>query len=171
MGVGERCVPARHPPRRRFQKQKCALANLRDHLGAETAGLGRLVHDHQTTGLLHAAGDRVHVDRPQGPEVDDLCVDALLTHFLRCGHGLEQHGAPGHDRDVLTLAHDLGLAEINDVFAVGHLCLQRPVGSLGLEEQHGIVVADGTGKQPLGIMGVTGADYLETRRVDEHRFG
>jgi hypothetical protein len=60
--------------RRRLEVEERLLVDERDDLRAEAAALRRLVHHDDAAGLLDRLDDGVDVERPEGPQVDDLAV-------------------------------------------------------------------------------------------------
>ena len=90
------------------------LARPRGDLGAGAEVLDGLVDDEQPAGALGRAQDRLHVERDERAQVDDLERGRGLLGRLQA---LAQHLAPGDDGDVVAGARDARLAERQRILA------------------------------------------------------
>lgn len=65
------------------------------------------------TSLLDGLDDGLNVEGLDGAEVDDLNVNTVLgLELLCCNEGLADATGEGDDGEILTLALNLGLAEL-----------------------------------------------------------
>src|SRR5581483_2254543 len=156
--VRERRVPAGDPQDRGLQRGEAPLLHERADLGREPTGARRLLHDRAAPRLPHAARHRLHVQRPERAQIDQLGVERrlLLDRLQR----LVEHRAPGDHRHPRPLADDLRFSDRHRVVAFGHLAARGAIDALRLHEDHRIVLADGGEEQPFRVDGVRGADHL-----------
>ena len=99
------------------------------------------------SGLLDALVDGVHVERSDGADVDHLGRDAVLGQVLRGLHGEVDADRVRHDRDILSGALDLALADgEHEVLVADDLLVDvegDAVHQLVLQEDDGVGVTDG----------------------------
>ena len=78
------------------------------------------------------------------------CLALQLVGGLQ---GAGNDGAVGDDGEVLAGAHDLGLAEGDGVIGagIGAAAEGLAIEALVLEEEHGVVAADGGAQQAVGV--------------------
>ena len=119
--------------------------------------------------MLHRRQDRLLVERPERPQVDDLDADPLLRHDVRRLEGVVGHQPVGDDRDLRAGMRDRRLAERHEVLVRRDVAADRAVHLLVLEEQDRVVVADGRSEQARGVVGRRRDDDLEARHVGEER--
>ena len=81
------------------------------------------------------------------------------------------HRAPAQHGHLAALAHHLGLTDRDGVVPLGNLAPRRAVDPFRFHEDHGIFVADAGQQQPLGVDRVRRHHHLQSRNVDEQRFG
>ncbi|MCY1393622.1 hypothetical protein D3C76_813450 [compost metagenome] len=143
------------------------LLHQRHQLGAKAASAGRFMHDHTAAGFFHRVDDGFQVKRPQAAQVDDFGIDAgLFGGYLRHVYG----GAVGQDGHVLARPGNGSQVQRYGVIAIRNLggrvlgprrnravvvTVERAVvQTLGLQEDHRVIVFDGGDQQALGIIGV-----------------
>ena len=80
------------------------------------------------------------------------------------------HAGERHDRHVVAVAHDVGLAERDRIGLVRHLGAQI-VHQLVFAEDHRVVVADRLDQQTLGVIGIRRHDAFETGDGGENPVG
>ena len=81
------------------------------------------------------------------------------------------HRRVGDDAEVAAFANDVGFADGDDVIFGGDFAFDAAVEIFVLEEDAGIVVADGGFDQAFGVVGRGGADDFEARIVDKPHLG
>ena len=119
-------------------------------------------------GLVDRLEDRLRVERRERARVDHLRLDPLRGQLLGCTERAIDRPARGDDRHVAALAPDRGLAEGNEVLAVGHLSvLERE--QIVVQVDDGVVVADRGRHQPLGVGGGRRHHDLEAGNAHEER--
>ena len=103
------------------------LGQISGNLGTQSRGQRRLVHDHAPTGALDRSHYTFLVQRDQCTQIDDVCLDALVRKHL--GRSLDHRhaGAPGDQRDVVTVANGAQLTERHRVVARRHLTFDRAI--------------------------------------------
>ena len=112
----------------------------------------RLVDEHEAAGLVDRLEDRLRVERRERARVDHLGLDALRGEPLGRAERAVDRPARGDDRHVAALAPDRGLAERDEVLAVGHLAvLEREQVVVQVDDR--VVVADRRRHQALGVGG------------------
>ena len=67
----------------RLQRAERLLRDLRGDVGGDVAARIRFVHHDQPARVLDALEHRVHLERRERAQVDDLALDALLRERLR----------------------------------------------------------------------------------------
>ena len=151
-------------------------------LGAEAARARGLMDDHAAAGLLHRCDDRVEIEGPEAPQVDDLAVHACFAHRgLRHPH----HRAVGQHRKRAARPDNGGRFERNRVVTFGDLRErvagpgdQRPlvvtvegsvVDALRLQKDDRIVALDRRDQQSLGVVGVRRHHGAQPADVCEQR--
>ena len=93
-------VEAADPENRRLEGVEALLGDPGRDLGAHAEVGVRLVGDDDATGLADRLEDRLHVERREGAQVDDLDAPALLRRRLGGGEAGLHHRAVGQQRDV-----------------------------------------------------------------------
>src|SRR5271166_3807676 len=81
------------------------------------------------------------------------------------------HRRISNDAEVAAFANKVGFADGDDVIFGGDFALDAAVEIFVLEENAGIVVADGGFDEALGVVGRGGADDFEAGIVDEPHLG
>src|SRR5438067_4589011 len=139
--VGERRVPAGDARDGRLQRGEATLLHEGADLRGESTGLRRFLHDGAAPGLAHAARQRLDVEGPERPQIDELGIELriLLDRLLR----LVKHGAPADHRHAAALADHLRLADRDRVLALRHIPARGAVDPLGLHEDDRVVLAAG----------------------------
>jgi hypothetical protein len=100
-----------HHLHRRLELLEAVLGDQGGHVGGHAAARVVLVDHHQPARLLHRLVDAVLVQGAGGAEVKDLAVDPVGGQPLGRLLGHADHPADGHDRDVVALPGQVGLAE------------------------------------------------------------
>ena len=74
--------------------------------------------------------------------------------------------------EVLAFAHDVGFAEGDGVVGagIGGAAIGFAIEALVLEEEHGVVAADGGAEESVGVEGVGGEDDANAGGVGEEAF-
>ena len=137
-------------PGRRVEFVEGKLVDRLGDLGAHAAHCPCLVDDQQAVRLPDARNDRIDVEWHDGPQINDLALDALAGEDVGGLKRLVHLLTGGDDRDVTTRPGDPGHAKRHIVLAYRHLALageQR----LGLEHDHRVAGAQGGLHQPLGV--------------------
>src|SRR5712692_9740575 len=165
--VGEGRVPAGDAQHRRLHVSETALVHQRADLRREAARARRFLHDGAAARLAHALDHRVHVERPERAQIDQLGIE--IGELLASRGCFVQHRAPRDHRHAAPIAHLARLADGNGVLAFGHLALCRAIDALRLHEDHRILGADGADEQTFGVDGIARIHDLQPRRVDEER--
>ena len=140
------------------------------------------MHDDAAARLLDRRLDRVHVERKERAQVDDLGIHPGL---LRRRLGDMGHRAVTENRDPFPLAPERRLAQRHDIAPRRNLAqgMLRPgrrrlVGMAGkrpvveplrLQEDDRIVVLDRGDQKALGVVGIGRDDGLESGDVGEQR--
>ena len=115
--------------------------------------------------------DGVLVQGTDGAQIDHLGADAVLffenPRSLQAG---DDRFAVGDEADVRTFALHVGQAERDEKLAVRQFVVGGnvplfPVELCALHEHDGIIVADGSLHEALGVVGVAGADALHPGEV------
>ncbi|KAH6607090.1 hypothetical protein Trco_003403 [Trichoderma cornu-damae] len=136
-----------------------------EDLGANAEGRVAGLDNQQAVGLLDGLDNGVEIQGLDGPQVDDLGLDAVvLLQALGGNEGLADAPRHGDDGEVLAGALNLGLAKGEDkVVLLGGLGHGEvlAVHQLVLEDDDGVGVADGGLEQTLGVLGAPGGDDLE----------
>ena len=127
------------------------------------------MHDHRASGFLHGTQQGLLVQGRESPQVYDLCVDALCRQHLGRGENLRHHAGPGDEADVRAGTLDIRLADRNDVLSLRNIALHSQH-QLVFQEHHGVVVADGSFQESLGVRRRTGHDHLDAWNMSEPRF-
>ena len=117
------------------------------------------MRDNDAAGLFDRRKDRLLIPRGHSPQIDDLCVNALLGKLLCRRQRTTDHNAVDHYADVLPLTGDTCLTDGNGVLFVRHLALHFEE-RLMLKEHDRIVVANGSLEQALALGRAGGNDYL-----------
>ena len=81
------------------------------------------------------------------------------------------HRSIGNDAQVAAFASDASLADGHDIIFRRHFFLDAAIKIFVLEENAGIVIADGGFDQAFGVVGRGRANDFETGIVDEPHFG
>ena len=66
---------------------------------------------------------------------------------------MDYRSTPRDHRNRAPFSHDPSLADRNGVLILGNFLAEGPVDTLGLKEDDGIGIANGTDEQPLGVVG------------------
>ena len=127
------------------------------------------MHDDEAIGFPHGVEDRVLVQGHEGARIDHLHGHAFPLEISRHLERPLHHHLRGDHRHVCSLPLDVGLPQRDDIVARGHLA-PGGIEHLVLEEDDGVVVANGRGEEPLGVVGRGGRDDHEPRHVGEPRF-
>ena len=125
--------------------------------------------DHQPVGFADGVEDGRLIQRAQRAGIDHLDADALP---LQLGGGAQRpghHGLGSHQGDVGAGPLDHGLADGDGIGRLRHGHRLGQVKQLVLEENHRVVVPDGGGQQPLGLVGRGGGHHHQARNVGEPR--
>ncbi len=157
------------------------LLDQRHQLGAKAAGARGFMHHDTTAGLLHGIHNRLQVQRPDGPQVNDFGVHTALGSS-RFGH--VHHGAVGDHGQSLARAEDGGSVQRHGVVALGHIAhgvfgpghnrlvvvavKRAVVQTLGLQKDDGVVVLDGRDQQTLGVIRVGRHHRAQAADLGEH---
>ncbi len=131
-------------------------------------GEGGLLDHHQAARLDRRADDGGRIQRHQSPGVHHLHLDALPGEFLGRLQRGDDPRADGHQCHIASLPLHLGHADGNDVFVLRDLACGQ-IQHLVLEEEDGVVGADGRFEQPLGVVGGAGGDDDEARYPRQER--
>jgi hypothetical protein len=97
---------------------------------------------------------------------ETVCMELYQRGRLEC---LLDHGADGDDGHVPVGTPDLGLAERDREFRLGHRALEG-IDHLGLDEDDGVLVADGAFEQAACISWGGGHDHHQAGDVGEPGF-
>jgi hypothetical protein len=130
---------------------------MRSPLPIRTVGV--LLDGVEPAGLGDRTEDGGGVEGDEGPQVDDLAEIPSAARRSAASSALGTISASATMVQSVALPHDLGLAQLVDDLAIGHLALggeQRLV----LEEHHRVGVADRGRQQPTTSAGVDGATTL-----------
>ena len=120
-------------------------------------------------GLGHRADEGVEVERAEAAEVDDLGVDALARKPFGGREGRLETPAVADEGDVGAGALDVGLADGDEVVALGDLALVA-VEHLMLDEDDRVVGPDRALEQALGVGRGPGHDDGQAGDVGEDGF-
>ena len=142
--VGERAAPSSppSPPPSTGDRIKAFPLNRVHELRPNTAERPPLFDNHAAVRLANACNQCVGVERTDGANVDDLARNPGLT--LQGSGGLESRCdrfRVAHDGHVRSPTFDIGLAERNEVFAIGDFAF-GVVQHLTFEEDDRIVITD-----------------------------
>ena len=85
----------------------------RGDLGPGPGELHRVVHDYGSSGTASGFDDRLHVERDQGAQIDDLGADALLGQGGRRRERVVHAASVADQADVGARPLDVGLAQGN----------------------------------------------------------
>src|SRR5215210_1421995 len=140
----------------------------RRHLARHPEPSPLLLNGHGPVRLLHGLDDGVLVERPQGSEVYDLGLEAVLRERVRGPQAQVDLTAVGDEGDVGALAGDAGLAEGHGVVPVFDLAFGAVKGA-GFEEDHGVGVPDRRQHHALDVVRGHGRYDLETGEVAVER--
>ena len=145
-----------------------------DHVGELRTDAGEgllLLDDEHAMGLLHGGKHGVDVERANGAQVDDFDRDVVfLFEDVGGGERVENATAIGDDGEIGALALHIGDAERNDFFGIGNFALVAVKNGV-LQEEAGIVVANGGFEQAFRVASSGGHDHLHARVVGEDVFG
>ena len=150
-----------------FRIRSTEPGQSRGEFGAKSAEARRFMGNHAAAGLVDRVTDRLHVERRDRADVDDLAIHAgFLGRRLRDVH----QRAVGDYRQLTALAHHIGLAERHRVvafrnFALGVRCPGlggffgiavegAVVYAFGLEKNDRVVRLDRADQQALCVVGV-----------------
>src|SRR5438128_7100497 len=83
--VRKRRIPPGDAEDGRFQRGEAALLQESADLRGESTRLRRFLHDGAAPGLAHAARQRLDVEGPERPQIDELDIElrVLLDRLLR----------------------------------------------------------------------------------------
>ena len=133
-------------------------------VASSLAGIGG---EQDSAGLAHRIEHQAVIEGNQAASIDDLGGQAVVgLEPLRRLHSLVEGGSDGEDRQVVTIALDVGLTDGDLVILLGNLLaelLGLAVDALALEEDDRIVAAEGRGHESLGIVGGDREADLEPR--------
>src|SRR5581483_11872907 len=166
--VRDRRLEAGETARRRVEVVERVLRDHRGNLRAVAGAPHRFVQHEHAVRLADRREHRILVERHQAAQIDDLGLDAVGGELLRRLQREEDVARPRDDRQRVARLLHVRLAERNEMLPDGDLAL-RPVQQLVLEEDHGVVVADGRGEQPLRVGGRRRHDDLQAGDVREPR--
>src|SRR5580704_15223247 len=139
-------------------------------LSGEAPGAGVFVEDDDFVGLLHGLGDGFAIEWRDSAQVEDFEIDPFLLYNLGSLQSGVNHGCVSNDAEVAAFADDVGFADGDDVVIRRDFAFDAAVEIFVLEEEAGIVVADGGFDQTFGVVGRGGTDYFESGIVDEPHF-
>ena len=137
----------------------------------QAAGAGVFVKDDHLVCLLDGLRDCPAVNRNQRAQVQDLDFNSF---FGENGRGFQRgvdHGRVGDDADVGAFSGDARLPDGDYIILLRHFFFNPAVEIFVLEEDAGIVVADGGFDQTFGVVGRGWADDFEAGIVNEPHFG
>ena len=81
------------------------------------------------------------------------------------------HGSISNDAQVAALPGDSRLAQRDNVIFGGHFIFDAAVQVFVLEENYGVVVADGSLDETFRVISSRGTDHFQTRSMHEVHFG
>src|ERR1700685_4594649 len=137
----------------------------------EASGAGVLVQDDDFVRLLYRLRYGFAVERGDGAQIEEFLINSLSASSL-CGFERRvDHRSVGDDAEIAAFADDVCFADWDDIIFRGNFALDAAVEIFVLEEDAGIVVANGGFDQALGIVGRGGADDFEAGIVDEPHLG
>ena len=129
------------------------------------------MHDERPARLADRRRDRLPVERREGPQIDHLRLDTLLTGQRLGGppRPLDER-AVGDDGHVPPFTYDARLREWDGVVGagVGTLVVGLAVQMLMLEEQHRILRAQRRSQQSIGVERVGRHHDVQARDMGEH---
>src|SRR5215210_4858335 len=160
---------AAHPLYGGVEIVESPILDDRRHLARHPEPSPLLLDGHGPVRLLHGLDDGVLVERPQGSEVYDLGLEAVLRERVRGPQAQVDLTAVGDEGDVGALAGDAGLAEGHGVVPVFDLAFGAVKGA-GFEEDHGVGVPDRRQHHALDVVRGHGRYDLETGEVAIERF-
>src|SRR5690606_1659143 len=155
---------------RRDEIVQAVLGHGRRNFRADAAVARGLVHDDEPAGFRDGVEDRIEIDRAHGRKIDDLGADVLRCELVRGLQSVDDHRAPGDERDVLALAQDVAHIERQRRAVVGDLLFRIPIYTCGLEEYDRIRVADRGEQQAVGTRGRRRTYDANSGDVRDHRF-
>src|SRR5215218_11000518 len=138
------------------------------HLASHPEPPPLLLDGHGPVRLLHRLDDGVLIERPQGPEIYNLGLEAVLRQRVRGPQAQVDLAAVGYEGDVGALAGDAGLAEGHSVVPVFDLAFGAIKGA-GFEEDHGVGVPDRREHHALDVVRGHWRHDLETGEVSVER--
>jgi hypothetical protein len=165
---GDRRVGAPDPDDRGVEVSEGPFGDDCRDLGAEAAGLERLVDHQRPAGPLHRGEDHLGVPRPQRAQVDDLDVAGAVVG--QDPGGLQRPAdadTVGDDGGIAARAGDPGRAEGNRPPTGRDPAPLGPVERFVLQVQHRVRVVEGRQQQPFGVSRGGGGDDLEAGDVAE----
>src|SRR5919107_1670218 len=119
----------------------------RRHLARHPEPPPLLLDGHGPVRLFHRLDDGVLVERPQGPEIYNLGLEAVLRQRVSGPQAQVDLPAVGYEGDVGAFAGDASLAEGHGVVPLFDLTF-GPVKGAGFEEDHGVGVPGATTLRP-----------------------
>jgi hypothetical protein len=137
----------------------------------EASGAGVLVQNDDLIRLLDGLRDGFAIDGNERAQVEDFDLDAFFGENL-CGFERRMHHCGiRDDAEISAFARHARFADWDDVIVGGDFFFDPAIEIFVLEEDAGIVVANGGFDQAFGVVGRGGADDFQARIVDEPHLG
>ena len=162
--VRDRHLGAADALHRPVEQVEAVLHDLRADLAGQAARPPALVDDHDPVRLRERGEDRVHVERTQRAQVDDLRLDPVPAELLGRREALPERAAVGDEGDVLALAAHDRVRDVDRARLLVHLVLER-VERRVLEDEHGSGSSSAASSMPRASSTVAGARALDAGDV------
>src|SRR5579863_1711492 len=130
-----------------------------------------LVEDDDFVCLLYCLRDGFAIERGDGAEVEDFYFDIFFCEDVGGFQRGVDHRGISNDAEVAAFADDVGFADGDDVIFGGDFAFDAAVEIFVLEEDAGVVVADGGFDEAFGVVGRGRADNFKAGIVDEPHLG
>src|SRR5215467_2716730 len=141
------------------------------NFSGQASGPGVFVEEDDLVRPFHGLRDGWAVDGDEGAQIDDFYLDSFFAQDF-CGfQGGVDHGGVGDHAEVAAFARNASLSNGDDVILLGDFFLDPTIEILVLEENAGIVVADGGFDEAFGVVRRSRADDLEPGVVNEPHLG
>ncbi len=146
--IRRRSKRAVKPADRRIQIVKPAIRQLSGDLGANAVGGERLVDNQEPAGLGDGPANRLDIERCHRPRIDQLNRDSFLSQLFADAFRMVHHQGQCDDRDVVPLADNRCLAELDLVIIVGNRAFHSQKLAV-LQKDHRVVRRRARFKSPL----------------------
>ena len=149
---------------------KCFFVDDGRDLARNSARFRVLVQDDHLISLSDGLQNGISIERCQRAQVNHFEFNFLFRQKLGGFQSCMHHGSVSNHAEVTARAHHTGLPERNNIVVFRDFSFDAAIEIFVLEEDNGIVVADGGFNQPLSVVRRRGANDFQSGIVHKPHF-